>query len=878
MKGKSLSDFDNDLKSLLFKSKILEFDANTIEENEKIGSGGFGKVFKGKYLSLNLAIKKLKEYNPKHILREMKILRLYNYPFIPLFYGIVKHPEYFDKLINSNNNLLNIKDQAYKVDQTNPLHELNESYNNLKSPNHLDKQPSKFNKTFAPDFDIIFELVDGSSLESILKKEILTDLTKIVILLNLATAIEYIHNCNIIHRDLKPSNIMIDKKFEFKLVDFGISKISSSDEQTMTVSLGTVMYMAPENFFLKTISDNNYQPLINKQNSAGNSSGFIRSESNISVKVDVWAFGCIIHEMFTGFKPWTNRVDSDSKIMALLYHKKPFKIEKKLLKNEKLVRIIDMCTQVDPEKRITIKQAKNYLLEILYDMIFEDFEKFCLNMNDENNLKKGPINFYNSLKELNVNEKFHLLQKVECYLFQFLKLKHNENLKFKQESNLSYNKTESSLLKLYLEENKRSKFNGKMGKIMNDYIKGNNLSIQTQSKESLFFHKALVIKDDLDQKDESKILFYVHNQEEQVNTVRLFDKKDRENPDNDLNNIIDNFNDVLDKNNLTKFTFKSNNEDQKLTPQIKENLIQKNKGLFILSGVEVNSKKNKKINREISFTLSKNVLKFKGRDTVIKFNHTFSFIMQRNKAIINEISFFIDRYIFNKNSIVTSNNINFTIIASKANDSSNEHNMTESDIGNSNRAEVSEQRKRSKKLSKLSIPLVSGKNSSKNSEADNDRKKEYRDRKNNSVQVQNSDNLTGDLKLPIISSQYKINTFKEISLIFPNEISQIVKKEEIINQKNEFINFYNSLIHERKYAYPNSNYLNNLKSSIPNLKRQHVSNSLSMHNIVSEYSQFNREFVNRIMSPKYQNRVVEPIIYDYKKIERNPTQKSYSPG
>ena len=49
MKGKSLSDFDNDLKSLLFKSKILEFDANTIEENEKIGSGGFGKVFKGKY-------------------------------------------------------------------------------------------------------------------------------------------------------------------------------------------------------------------------------------------------------------------------------------------------------------------------------------------------------------------------------------------------------------------------------------------------------------------------------------------------------------------------------------------------------------------------------------------------------------------------------------------------------------------------------------------------------------------------------------------------------------------------------------------------------------------------------------------------------------
>ena len=105
-----------------------------------------------------------------------------------------------------------------------------------------------------------------------------------------------------------------------------------------------------------------------------------------------------------------------------------------------------------------------------------------------------------------------------------------------------------------------------------------------------------------------------------------------------------------------------------------------------------------------------------------------------------------------------------------------------------------------------------------------------------------------------------------------------IKKEEIINQKNEFINFYNSLIHERKYAYPNSNYLNNLKSSIPNLKRQHVSNSLSMHNIVSEYSQFNREFVNRIMSPKYQNRVVEPIIYDYKKIERNPTQKSYSPG
>ncbi|MBB3151638.1 serine/threonine-protein kinase [Paenibacillus endophyticus] len=64
----------------------------------------------------------------------------------------------------------------------------------------------------------------------------------------LCSALYYLHTQAppIIHRDLKPSNIMIDAKWQVKLIDFGISRRFRPDKGQDTVQLGTKGFAAPE--------------------------------------------------------------------------------------------------------------------------------------------------------------------------------------------------------------------------------------------------------------------------------------------------------------------------------------------------------------------------------------------------------------------------------------------------------------------------------------------------------------------------------------------------------------------------------------------------------------------------------------------------------
>ncbi|KAK8892802.1 hypothetical protein M9Y10_030047 [Tritrichomonas musculus] len=97
------------------------------------------------------------------------------------------------------------------------------------------------------------------------------DLAKIIY--QIAEGMKYIHFKKVIHRDLKPTNILIGKDGTVKISDFGISKLMTIEEQTMTRGAGSQKFMAPE---------------------------IINEEEHYDEKVDVYSFGVLVFFILSG--------------------------------------------------------------------------------------------------------------------------------------------------------------------------------------------------------------------------------------------------------------------------------------------------------------------------------------------------------------------------------------------------------------------------------------------------------------------------------------------------------------------------------------------------------------------------------------------------
>lgn len=95
---------------------------------------------------------------------------------------------------------------------------------------------------------IVMEYVEGQTLKqyiqqySPLRVEAAIDIMK-----QLTSAIAHAHQNHIVHRDIKPQNILIDRKGNVKITDFGIAMALSSTSITQTNSvIGSVHYLSPE--------------------------------------------------------------------------------------------------------------------------------------------------------------------------------------------------------------------------------------------------------------------------------------------------------------------------------------------------------------------------------------------------------------------------------------------------------------------------------------------------------------------------------------------------------------------------------------------------------------------------------------------------------
>ena len=189
---------------------------------------------------------------------------------------------------------------------------------------------------------LVFEFIEGNTLDQ-LKIEYFTTQQKYNIIYQLTSCLEYIHTKNFIHRDLKPENIMLDNQFKIHLLDFSIAKVITNAEFTLTRAKGTLNYLAPECLELSEISED--QQIISK----------------ITSKVDVWAFGCIVSWLFSGYIPWSDKYkDLPPVIQQILMKKLPFSIPKNI-KDENVIKIIEMATEVDVNKRKNMKDIKDLM-------------------------------------------------------------------------------------------------------------------------------------------------------------------------------------------------------------------------------------------------------------------------------------------------------------------------------------------------------------------------------------------------------------------------------------------------------------------------------------------------------------------------------------
>jgi serine/threonine protein kinase/TPR repeat protein len=131
---------------------------------------------------------------------------------------------------------------------------------------------------------LAMELLSGETLHDLVeKKGELSPEMAIVILRQLAHAMDAAHAAGVVHRDLKPDNIFLAESrrsmlpFFVKVLDFGIARIVHEAQSTHTESLGTPLWMSPEQ--------------------AG-------SGEAVGPWTDVWAFGLIVFFLLTGRMYW----------------------------------------------------------------------------------------------------------------------------------------------------------------------------------------------------------------------------------------------------------------------------------------------------------------------------------------------------------------------------------------------------------------------------------------------------------------------------------------------------------------------------------------------------------------------------------------------
>ncbi|KAM3919261.1 receptor-interacting serine/threonine-protein kinase 3-like [Leptodactylus fuscus] len=185
-----------------------------VEGLQRVGSGGFGVVYRGwsKKLNMEIALKMIQGShgsNLKKIMKDLKrerdVMQKASNPYVLRLLGVYEKPD---------ENLI--------------------------------------------EYGLVMEYMPYGSLRSLFDD--ISDVPwalRFQILHQVSIGMNYLHNLDppIIHRDLKPCNVLLSKHLDVQITDFGLSKIVKSTTSVTPSFAGTLSYMAPE-----ALKDINYYP------------------------------------------------------------------------------------------------------------------------------------------------------------------------------------------------------------------------------------------------------------------------------------------------------------------------------------------------------------------------------------------------------------------------------------------------------------------------------------------------------------------------------------------------------------------------------------------------------------------------------------------